>query len=319
MDSPPVVLLLGDPYRCERALAERQQALLALDPTLERQARFADEVDVASFDMELQSAPLFALGRHFVVRGIDKARKPKPWTDLVAKDLPTSTYLTFVASPDAKSSHPVVKACTAKNAVVQLPAPAARSIAQTARGVLGERGLRASAEALEDLIALTGGDLLALASEARKLRAFAGTQEIGRGIVASLVFPGGEPTAYPFFDRLGERDLPAALQELRALRDDPSRLLGGALRHMARLTMLCALLEKRVKPSGIGDLMALPDWLLRRLLAQAKRFRLEEATAALDLGVRLDTEVKSGGRPAHDALLEFVLSVTSLPARTARG
>jgi DNA polymerase III delta subunit len=307
MDAVPIVLLLGDPYRCERALAERDQALRATDPAIERQARFADEVDVAAFDTELQSTPLFALGRHFVVRNVEKARKPKLWADLAAKDLPASTFLSFVASPDVKSSHPLVKACAARDAVVGLPAPPLRSVTQTARGVLG------------DLVVRTGGDLLAIASEARKLRAFAGTTEIGPATIASLVFSGSEPTVYPFFDRLGERDLRASLRALDDLRDDAGRILGGAVRHLARLAMLRVLLDRRVPQAEMASLMSLPDWLLRRLLAQAKRFRLEEATAALDLSVRLDTEVKSGGQAASDALLELILAVTSPPAAAARG
>jgi DNA polymerase III delta subunit len=320
MDAPAFVLLMGDPYRCERALAEREQVLRAADSTLERLARFADEVDVPSFDMELQSVPLFALGRHFVIRAVERARKPKQWAELVAKDLPPATFLTFAAGADVKASNPLVKACESRGAVVSLPAPSAKSAEQAARGVLGEYGLRSSTRGLEELVARTGGDLSAIASEARKLRAFGGTGEVTPAAVAALAFPGTEPTVYPFFDRLGERDLPAALRALEDLRDDAGRVLGGAVRHIARLTMLCALLEKRIPQAAMSDLVALPDWLLRRLLAQAKRFRLEEAAAALELGVRLDTEVKSGGRSAPDALLELVFSATSpRPARTARG
>lgn len=319
MAAAPIVLLMGDPYRCERALAERQQALRAADPTLERVARFADDVDVAAFDMDLQSVPLFALGRHFVVRGVDRARKPKLWSDLIAKGVPESTFLTFVASDDVKSSNPVVKACAARDAVVSLPTPALRSIAQTAHGVLGEQGLRLSAAAVEDLVTRTGGDLLAIASEARKLRAFAGTTEISPAAIASLVFPGSEPTAYPFFDRLGERDLPAALRALGELRDDAGRLLAGAVRHLARLAALRLLLDRRMSQAEMSSLMQTPDWLTRRLVAQAKRYLLGEATAALALGVRLDTEVKSGVRPAADALLELVLATTSSPAMLAQG
>ena len=318
MDVLPVVLFVGDPYRCERALAEREQALRDADPAIERQARFADEVDVAAFDMELQSAPLFALGRHFVVRGIERVRKPKPWVELASKDLPTATFLSFVGSADVKASHPLVKACEARGAAVALPAPPVRSAAQSARGVLGEYGLRPSSAAVEDLVARTGGDLLAVATEARKLRAFAGTGEIGPAAVVSLVFPGSEPTVYPFFDRLGERDRVAALRALEDLRDDAGRILGGAVRHLARLAILRVLLDKRVPQATMADLASLPDWLLRRLIVQAKRFGLEEAAAALDLGVRLDTEVKSGGRSAPDALLELVLSVTSVPPTPAR-
>lgn len=317
MDASSIVLFYGDPYRCERALAEREIALRAADSTIERQGRFADEVDVATFDIELQSAPLFSLGRHFVVRGIERLRKPKPWADLAAKDLPPATFLTFLGTTDTKASHPVVKACQARGAAVALPAPPARSAAQSARGVFGEQGLKLSNAALDDLMARVGGNLLAIASEARKLRAFAGTSEIGTELVASLVFPGSEPTVYPFFDRLGERDLAGALRALDDLRDDAGRLLGGAVRHLARLATLRALIERRVPAAAMAEFVSVPDWLLRRLVAQAKRFSLEEAAAALSLGLRLDTEVKSGGRSAADALLELVFSVTAASAAPA--
>jgi hypothetical protein len=58
---------------------------------------------------------------------------------------------------------------------------------------------------------------------------------------------------------------------------------------------------------------------LRRLLPQAKRFRLEEAAAALDLGVRLDAQVKSGGIQASDALLKLAFGVTRSSPPRGRG
>ncbi len=320
MDAPAVVLFMGDPHRCERALGERELALRAVDPTVDRLPRFADEVDVASLDTELHSASLFALARHVVIRGVERVKKPKAWADLAAKEFPAGTYVSFVAGPDVKASHLVVKACRARSAVVELPAPPAKLAAQTARGVLGEFGLRPSPAVVENLVARTGTDLLAMASEARKLRAFAGNQEIHPATVESLVFPGGEPTVYPFFDRLGERDMRAALVALDELREDAGRLLGGAVRHLARLTMVRALLEKRVPQGSLAERLSVQPWLVERLARQAKRFTLAEATAALDLGIRLDTEVKSGGRSAPDALLDLVLYVTSAPPPTpARG
>jgi len=319
MDVAAVTLLFGDSFRCGRALAEREQAIRAADPNVERIARFADEVDVAAFDMEVQSAPLFALGRHFVVRNVDKARKPKPWVDLAGRSLPSATYVTFLSTPDAKSSHPFVKACAERGVLVSLPGLPAKSLVQAARSILGESGLRASPQVLESLLERTNGDLVALASEARKLRAFAGNTDVAPDMVESLVFPGAETTVYPFYDRLGERDLRASLQALDDLRDDAGRILAGAVRHLARLTALRALLDKRVPQVTAGELLGLPDWLLRRLTAQAKRSRLDEAAAALALGVRLDTEVKSGALLAQDALLELVFSVTFAAAASVPG
>jgi len=284
-----------------------------LDSTCERHPRFADEVDVAALDAELQSAPLFALGRHFVIRRLDAIRKPIPWAEALEKPLPPATFVTLVGS-ELKVGNPLVKLCRSRGAATTFPSPSSREAIQAAREIASERGLRLRPEAAEILARRTGGDLLSMAEEAAKLSAFAGGDDVDEETAERLVFAAAEPTAYPFYDRLGERDLSGSLEALAEVREDPGRLLGGAIRHLARLATLRLLVERRVPQAELAQRAALPPWLLRRLLPQAKSFRLEEAAAALDLGVRLDTQVKSGGIHASDALLQLAFGVTrSLP------
>jgi DNA polymerase III delta subunit len=312
MPAPVVVALVGDPYRCERALAEREATIRAEDPSCERHTRFADEVDVAELDAELQSAPLFAFGRHFVIRRADGIRKPEPWAAALERPLPPATFVTLVGS-EINAGSPLAKVCRARGAVTALPSPSPREAARSASDIASERGLHLRADAAEILARRTGGDLLSLAEEAAKLSAFAPDGDVDAEIADRLVFPAAEPTAYPFYDRLGERDLPAALAALAEVREDPGRLLGGAVRHFARLAAVRLLVEERVPQAEVAELTAVPAWRLRRLLPQARRFRLEEAAAALDLGVRLDAQVKSGGIQAFDALLKLAFGVTLSP------
>ena len=324
MNEPQLVLFHGDAYRCERSLREREAALRLADPSLERHVLFAEEVDVASLDIELQSVALFALGRHFVIRHVDRIRAPKSWVSWIDKGVPSGTFVSLIAE-DLKATSPIRKAAEKAGRVVALPAPQPRSAAQTVRSVAVELGVRLSAAAAEMIAQRTGGELFSVVREAEKLRSFAAADPIPDEAVAALTFSGIEQTVYPFYDRLGERDLAGALRALDELREDPGRLLGGAIRHLTRLTTLRLLIEQRVPQAKMASLAGLPDWLLRRLLAQARRFRLEEATAALDLGIRLDTEVKSGGIQALDALLKLLLEATlpeatpSVAVRPARG
>ncbi|MEN6369395.1 MAG: DNA polymerase III subunit delta [Thermotogota bacterium] len=318
MPIPSLVLFLGDPYRCERALAERDAAIRGEDPTCERHARFADEVDVTSLDIELQSAPLFSLGRHFVIRRVDGIRKPAPWVEALGRPLPPATFVTLVAG-ELKSTSPLAKLCQTRGEVTTLPAPPPRDADQSVRALAAERGLRLRPEAIEILARRTGGNLLSAAEETAKLAQFAPEGDVSGEIADRLVFPAAEPTAYPFYDRLGERDLSSSLRALAEVRDDAGRLLGGAVRHLARLAALRLLVERGVPQSEITQLAGLPPWLLRRLLPQAKRFRLEEAAAALDLGVRLDAQVKSGGIQASDALLKLAFDVTRSSPPRGRG
>ena len=312
MTQQPTQLLTGDVYRCDRALFERETALHEVDPGIERHLYFADEVDFASLQMDLQSASLFSLGRHFVLRQVDRVRRPKSLASLFEVALPEGTYLTLLAE-DLKVTSPIVKAAKAADAFVSLPSPRGRAIQGAAKAILEEHGLHLPTSALSTLVLRTGGSLLAIAQEAEKLKGF-GT-DIDETAVRRLVFSNAEQTVYPLYDCLGEGDLKRALGELETLRDNPGRVLGGAIRHLTRLAMVRLLLDKRTPRTDIGSWVGQPEWLLKRLTAQARSRSLQELAHLLRAAVRLDREIKQGRVPAADALLSLVLSASPRPRR----
>jgi len=316
MTEPVVRLFVGDPYRCERALADRDAALCADNRVLERHVRFADDVDAGSLELDLTSLSLFALGRHFVVRRVEKARSPKAFARLVDIPFAGGTYLTLIAD-DLRATNPIAKAAKATDALVSLPAPRGAAVRTSAREILAERGVVLAEPALRQFLHRCGDDLLTIAQEADKLRCLgAAGPMIDEATVERAVFPSAERTAYPFYDRLGERDLAAALSELRDLREEPGRILSGILRHLTRLAMIRVLLERRIAPSEMAAPVGVQDWLLRRLTGQAKRRSQRELAAALRLGVDLDRQIKTGLVDPADALLSLVLAAAGPAAMT---
>lgn len=311
-NEPQIRLLVGDAYRCERALAERVEALRAADPAIERRVLFGDEIDAASLESDLQSASLFALGRHFLLRQIDRAKATKAIAGALEKEIPQETFVTLVAR-ELKGTNTILKTLKKKDAVLSLPPPKGRSVTSAVRDALDAEGISASAEAIRRLVYRNGGDLLGITNEARKLRAYAAESEavtLTPEMVDEMVFPSAERTVYPFFDRLGERNLREALASLAELRDDPGRLLGGALRHLARLTMVRVVLDQKGPRRSVADALGLPDWMCRRLTAQAKSHSLASLARALRAGVALDVEVKRGEIPPADALMKLTLAAT---------
>ncbi|MFC2099871.1 DNA polymerase III subunit delta [Candidatus Bipolaricaulota bacterium] len=317
MTQQSIQLFSGDPYRCDQALKEREAALIAADRGIERHRHFGDEVDPASLAMELQSASLFSLGRHFVIRRVDRVRRPKPFSALLEETLPEGTFVTLLAE-DLKATSPIAQAAKAANALVSLPAPRGGAIHGAARAVLEERGIRLPESALRLLVLRSGGSLLAIAGEADKLRSLGEDGALGEDAVRRLVFANAEQTVYPLYDRVGEGDLRGALCELETLRDNPGRVLGGAIRHLSRLVMVRLLLDRRTPRSDIGSWVGQPEWLLNRLTQQAKKRSLKELAHLLRTAVRLDREIKRGLVPAADALLTLVLAATPR-ARRAPG
>jgi len=310
MTEPILRLFAGDPYRCERALAAREAALREVDSNLERHVHFADEVDTGSLELDLTSLSLFALGRHFVVRRVEKVRAPKSFVPIVEGSFPDGTYLTLLAT-DLRANSPIAKAAKALDAFVALPAPRGNAIRGGAKEILTERGVRLTGTAFQELLHRCGNDLMTIAREADKLASHASGAPIEEHTIARLVFSSAERTVYPFYDRLGEGDLRASLAELRDLREDPGRIVGGILRHLTRLTMIRILLDRRTPRSEIASAVGVQEWLLRRLAGQAQRRSLAQLARALQRGVDLDREIKSGlVRPA-DALTELVLVATA--------
>jgi DNA polymerase III delta subunit len=309
MSEPQITLFVGDAFRCERALSRREAALRVNDPKCERRVLFGDELDPKSFEMELRSTSLFALGRHFVVRQVERIKAAKALIPAIAGDIPVETFVTLIAA-ELKRTSPILKTCKEKSAVVSLPAPRGQGVAKAVREILATEEIETSPAAVRRLIFRNGGSLLGIAQEAKKFRSFAPGMPLTDEAVDEVVFPSAERTVYPFFDRLGERNLAGALEALAEVRDDPGRMLGGAIRHLARLTMVRAVLDQPGPRKKLSDAIGLPDWLCRRLADQAKRSTLEELSDALGTGVRLDVQVKSGSVFSEDALLQLVFAAT---------
>ncbi len=307
MSEPIVKLFAGDPYRCEEALAAREEALRQLDPDLERQLHFADEIQPGELELDLTSMSLFALGRHVVVRRIEKLRSPKAFVPLLDASFAEGTYLSLVGG-DLRATHPIVKAVKRLDAYVALPPPRGSAARGTAKRILDAHGVMLTGPAFQQLLHRCGTDLMTIASEADKLRLLGGDRPLDPTAVEQAVFPSAERTVYPFYDRLGEGDLAAALAELRELREDSGRIVGGILRHLSRLMMIRLLLDRRVARSEIASAVGMPAWLLRRLVGQANRRSLDELARALRLGVRLDRDIKGGRLDAEDALMTLVFA-----------
>lgn len=306
MAEPQLRLLVGDPLLCETALSSREDAIRGLDPGTERHVLFADELEISTLDIELRSCSLFALGRHFVIRRVEKNRSAKALADVVAKPLPDGTFVTLLAG-SLRGTHAVYKAAKAQDAILSLPTPKGRALQRVAREIIQTSGVLLSNTAVRTLMTECGNDLLSLRQELDKLKTLRGGEAVSENDAAGLCFNHTEATVYPFYDRLGEGKLSAALLELDGLREDAGRIVGGIIRHMTRLTMIRLLLDARCPPAEIHAKVGVQEWLCRRLIGQAKRRSLGQLAGALRTGVELDQRIKQGRIAPDDALMHLIL------------
>lgn len=315
MSEPQFRMMTGDAYLCDRALAAREAVLQSMDPGIERHGLFADELDISSLDIELRSCSLFALGRHFVIRKIERNRKAKALAAVLSKPLPEGTYLTLLAGP-LKATNAVLKMAKLKSKsedsgsemLAVLPTPKGAALQQAARGVLAASGLTLPNTVARTLLTECGNDLMALRSELSKLQSLVGDHPIPEAAAREVCFNHTEATVYPFYDQLGSGNLAKALSELEGLREDSGRIVGGIIRHFTRLVMVRLLLDQRRPQSEITSMMGMQDWLCKRLISQAKRRSFAPLANALRLGVKLDQRIKQGRITPDDALMQLILA-----------
>ncbi len=317
MPEPQRVLIFGDPYRCEHALAARHAAILAEFADTERNILFGDELDLPSLRMTVLSSSLFVQGRHFVIRHAEAVPAPKPFAALLKEELPEATFLTLVAE-EIKPSNPIFKAMKDGGSVETLPRVKGKALEGAVSEILAKQDLKLTPAALKELVAQSGGDLLSVAQEARKLHAFAPEEALDENVLARLRFAAGERSIYPMLDRLGERNLRASLAALSDLREDPGRIFSVLLRHLTRLVMVRVLADEGVKAAKAATLLGSPAWLVKRLLNQANRSSARDLSAVVDQGITLDLMIKRGEIRPRDALLKLILAATA-PASPAPG
>lgn len=318
MPEPQLALFLGDPYRCERALAARHSVILEEFPDTERHKTFGDELDLASLGIELESQSLFVAGRHFVVRHAEAAKDSKGLASLFRRELLPATFLTALAT-ELKESSPLLKSAREKGCLVSFPEFKGKALERAAGELLAEQGISLAPAEGKRLVERSGEDLLAISQEVRKLRVALGEGPLAEDAVDRFSFAGGEASVYPLLDRLGEGNLRAALAILAELREDPSKTFASAVRHLGRTLAARLLLDEKTPFEGAATILGGPSWLARRLFDQAGRRTSVELATALDCAIGLDLDIKAGLIRPADALLELVLVASSPATRPALG
>ncbi len=323
MPEAKIALFYGDPYQCERALAARE-AGLAADGQIERIVRFGDELDIKALSIEIASASLFSPLRHFLIRHVEWVKPIRSLYPLLDLPLPTASYITLISSEE-KGLDTLVKKVRERTGKVQgFPRARGRALEKVAAEIMNSEGVSLTKTALAELTHASGDDLLFLREEARKLAAYSAGAQLGPNDIAEILYNRGEGSIYPFLDLFGSRDLRGAVAALSRLNADPSRLFPALLHQIIRLTEVRILKDEGFSLSEISRDLGVPEWLTRRLLVQAKHYSQKELTAALQLGIELDRQVKHGGIRTADAVLILIFEVTNrtqtsrAPVYTAR-
>ena len=185
------------------------------------------------------------------------------------------------------------------------------------------KGAEITSQATEALIELVGNDLRALDRELEKLVAWANyARPIGLEDVRALVSAAREADVFALVDALGMRRRQEALRLVE-------RLLAEGKHELYLLTMIARQVrliliakemfeERRATLDEIGKATgARAQFLLRKLLDQAKQFTFEELETLLARILALDQSLKTGRMEGPLGLELLVLEICQRRARSA--
>ena len=303
--SAPVYLLIGEPFLADEAL-EKIRAEAETDPLSEA----ALEPDVAPSEiMEVLGTPTLLGGRRLVVvhDAHELKKEAREEIERYIENPSPSAVLVLVASGRTA----LAKIVERNGAVVALEVPKGRRLISWLRERARTRGLKLDDRAGWALVDAVGTELRDLdAALDQLLSALGPSASVGVAEVRRTFPRAADERIFAFTDAVGERRLPVAMSTLRRLLDQedaPLMVFGALASHVRRLVVARTFADGG--PRAVGDALGMPEWRAKKLHQQARSYRQEELTDAMQILADTDIEMKGGDLPPELALERAVIRI----------
>ena len=305
--SADVYLLVGETFLADEALdkiraeaATDQLSEIVLEPT-------ATSPEI----LEALGTPTLLGGRRLVVveDAQDLKKEAREEFERYIENPSPSAVLVLIAS----GRTPLTKVVEKNGAVISLDIPKGRKLVGWLRERARTRRLKLDERAGWALIDSVGTELRDLDHALDQLLTGLGPNAVVGAADVRKAFPRlADERIFAFTDAVGERRLPNAMVALRRLLDQedaPLMVFGALSNHMKRL--LVARTYADGGPRAVGDALGLPEWRARRLHQQARSYRQEELTEAVQILADTDLEMKGGDLAPEIALERAVIQIVS--------
>lgn len=303
-DLKPVYLIYGsEDLRLAQAVArlkKRVADVADLDfnfDTFEGENAKADDIIAAC-----NTLPFLSERRLVVVKAVDKMTSDG-WNALAAyaADPAPTTVLVLVATKLAKNTR-LYKAVEKLGGTAEYAAPRKSEYPREVQRMFEDRGKAIPLDAAELLVASVGYDLRMLSNEIEKGVAFVGSRrEVECEDIEQVVSMTASGSVFEFTGALADRDCRGALRLLDQLLDDGESVFG--LHALALRTVRDLIAARTVIEKGSGSLgeiaraVGRPDWQVRNLPRQARRFTMPELVDALRSAAESEAHMKTSRDP----------------------
>lgn len=292
----------------------------------------AKESSRADITTQLRMLPLGSGKRKVIVelaQEILKTKKDQKWLEMILENFSPSTQLVLILNDEKKyqrgqfdwekypKSHWIRKTLISFSSEYywqELPLPDAKSMPQWIEEKAKSLEGNFHPAAAHTLATLVGSDLFQAQQEIEKAIAYVGQgNQVKAEDIRLLCAASKEEDVYSLVDAVGQRDGKNATRLYQNLRIDiPAQVLFSMLVRQIRLLLQTRLiLDQNGSVKEVVEACDLNgDWLAKKYINQAKRFKISELEMVYRQLDRIDEESKTGNTSIDVAIETFLVMVT---------
>lgn len=283
----------------------------------------SENFDVRDFADAVENLPMMAERTLVVAEDIDLFKRNEDERGKLSEilsDIPDYcivifTYETVDWKPDRRQKK-LWEALSAGQ-VVEFAKQDQRSLISWVGRHFAAKGKSISAELCAYLIEITDGTMTSLATEIEKISAYSGAQVICKADIDTVTEPVLDAVVFRMTDMIAAGDYSGALttlQKLLKMQQEPIVILAAVGSHLRRLGTARTLLDRGGNASELAKLCGVADFVARKAMDAARRFRPEFFKKAMELVLETDMKMKTSFDDP-ERLLEVLILQLSQEAR----
>ena len=280
--------------------------------------------DLQSFADAVEAMPMMAETTFIQVDDVDFFKFPEDQRNKMAEildDIPDwctvlFTYETVAWKPDKRLKR-IWEPVQDNALIVEFEKQSQRDLVAWVQRHFSAHKKRISADLCLYLIEITGGTMTALSGEIDKISAYSGSDEIVRADIDAVTEPVLDAVVFQMTDLLSAGRYDQAfekLQQLLKMQEEPIAILGAVGGHFRRISTARTLLDNGRNASQLQKLCGIPDFVARKIMEAARRFRPEFCRTAAQLVLETDYKMKTSFDD-NERLLELLILQLAQEAR----
>ncbi len=283
----------------------------------------SENFDVRDFADAVENLPMMAERTLVVVEDIDLFKRNEDERGKLSEilaDIPDYctvifTYETVEWKPDKRQKK--LWEVLSAGQVVEFAKQDQRSLISWVGRHFAAKGKSISAELCAYLIEITDGTMTSLATEIEKISAYSGAQVICKSDIDTVTEPVLDAVVFRMTDMIAAGDYSGALttlQKLLKMQQEPIVILAAVGSHLRRLGTARTLLDRGGNAAQLAKLCGIADFVARKAMDAARRFRPEFFKKAMELVLETDMKMKTSFDDP-ERLLEVLILQLSQEAR----